>query len=184
MSAATAKIYQSHRAATCAANFTTHGFRRAGGLNGRTYKIWSNVKARCLTVTNHAYADYGGRGISIPDKWHAFEGFLEDMGICPDGLSIGRIDNDAGYSKENCRWETSKEQANNRRSNVFVTAYGQRKTLQQWADSFDLTVSGLRYRLNTGWSVERALSQKCRMSDDGKRQLRIKRNSAHETGKS
>jgi len=77
--------------------------------------IWMGIKARCLNPNNNAYHNYGGRGITVCEKWKDFLGFYEDMGDRPEGLQIDRIDNDDGYCKENCRWVTPKENCNNRR---------------------------------------------------------------------
>ncbi|WP_454825351.1 hypothetical protein [Paraburkholderia xenovorans] len=124
-----------------------HGHNRVG-KRSRTYSAWINMRGRCSDPKNKFYRENGGRGIDVDPAWSVFENFLADMGECPDGMSIDRINNDLGYSKANCRWAPRKVQANNTRANVIFEG----KTLAQWSDFYGLhrqTIYSRFYRTGT-----------------------------------
>lgn len=86
---------------------------RHGGYGTRTYKIWGGIIQRCCNKNNNSYSKYGGKGITVCDSWRDYETFLSDMGECPDGASIDRINGNLGYSPDNCRWATTRTQRMN-----------------------------------------------------------------------
>lgn len=142
----------------CVQRVTKHG---ASSRDVRTpeYTAWSGLKARCENTNNPAYANYGARGITVCERWCNFENFLADMGEKPTPThSIERIDNDKGYSPENCKWATRTEQSNNRRFNRLITFNGKTQSLSLWAREQRMTYPTLHQRLMLGWSIERALT--------------------------
>lgn len=126
--------------------------------HAKTYRVWKDMRQRCLNPKNASYADYGGRGIGICARWDDFAAFLGDMGDRPDGMSLDRLDVNGGYEPSNCRWATDVEQAGNRRSSRLIEWRGECKPLQQWCREFGIEHSKVRYRLKAGWPLDLAFS--------------------------
>lgn len=102
-------------------------FKHGHNIRGKTtstYHSWTQAKSRCRNRNHPSWKNYGGRGIKFCAKWNTFPAFLADMGECPEGLSIHRIDNDGHYEPGNCKWATAKEQRNHQRPRLPVTLNG------------------------------------------------------------
>ncbi|BAZ71379.1 hypothetical protein NIES4106_61760 (plasmid) [Fischerella sp. NIES-4106] len=106
---------------SCGCFKLTHGLKH-GLTNTPTYRCWSDIKTRCSNSKSRNYSNYGGRGITICDRWLSFENFLTDMGEVPNGYSIERIDNSKGYCPNNCKWASKSEQSINRRKQKDTTS--------------------------------------------------------------
>ena len=134
----------------------THGMR-----NLPEYSSWSAMRARCINPQRKSYARYGGRGITICDRWlNSFPNFYADMGPKPSSeYSLERINNSGPYSPENCRWATGTEQCSNTRRNRILEHDGLKMTATQWAAFLDINYFTLIDRLVRGWSVERTLTE-------------------------
>lgn len=134
---------------------TSHGM---GGT--RLHRIWAHMKERCNNPNFRRYVDYGGRGITLCEEWETFEPFAK-WALCngyADDLTIERIDNDKGYSPDNCRWATRFEQASNKRSNHLYTIDGATDTMTNWARKYGIASTIVFCRLNRGWDEYRALT--------------------------
>lgn len=125
-----------------------------------SYETWRSMRQRCTNPKKNQFKDYGGRGVEVCERWQVFNNFLEDMGEKPRGFQIDRIDVNGNYCRENCRWVSAKDNANNRRNNRTLTFHGKTKTIAQWAVLKRITVETLRGRIRRGWSVDDALTLK------------------------
>lgn len=134
----------------------THGLSRR---HHRAYRIWKDMRQRCNNPNNSRYSDYGGRGVKVCDRWNDFANFIADMGDPPKLHSIDREDVNGNYEPNNCAWKTSKQQANNKRTNRVIEHNEEFKTLAQWCEIYDIEPSKVRYRLKQGWPTERAFSK-------------------------
>lgn len=131
----------------------------------RLYEIYHGMKKRCYKTTCDRYSDYGGRNITVCDEW--LEGGVDafiDWALANgyrDDLTIDRIDNEKGYSPENCRWATYSEQARNTRRTRYVTYQGITKSLADWCDELNLPYDNMHDRIvDKGWSAEKAFTTK------------------------
>ena len=121
----------------------------------KEYGVWARMITRCERSN---LPDYRGRGIRVCKRWLKFENFYADMGPRPsDAHSLDRINNNGNYTPSNCRWATISQQANNKRSNVWLTYAGRRKTLAQWAKYLDISYQALQFRRRLGWPIDQVL---------------------------
>lgn len=120
------------------------------------FATWQSMVERCTLSHHKAYHRYGGRGITVCDRWldktTGFLNFLSDLGSRPENTSLDRINNELGYTPENCRWASKKEQANNRCTNVFLTHDGKTMNIKQWSEKTGLSHGCISMRIRLGWS--------------------------------
>ena len=116
---------------------TTHGGYE-GGAESKTHRVWRGMIERCSNPKDSHWINYGARGIKVCERWQVFESFIADMGEKPPQLSIERINNDGGYSPENCIWADGKTQSRNRRSTPFITLCGERLPLIAACERYDV----------------------------------------------
>jgi hypothetical protein len=131
-----------------------------GGKGTDEYLIWKGMRQRCLNPRNPNFRSYGGRGITICERWQAsFAAFLADMGPRPSPQhSIDRVNNDGNYEPGNCRWALRVQQLNNHRRSHRITFNGETHTVAEWARLVNIPVNHLAARLGRlGWSPDRAL---------------------------
>ncbi len=134
--------------------------KRHGMSRTRVYVAWRSMKRRCYAPSVEKFAEYGGRGIKVCERWReSFAAFYEDMGDPPPGASLDRLDNDGDYAPGNCRWATQTQQLRNTRRNRLLTYAGKTLCIAAWADEVGLSQQLIWNRLRKGWSVERALTE-------------------------
>lgn len=144
------------RKAVTTDRMTKHGSAKREKTT-RTYKVWGGMVARCTIKSASGYEQYGGAGVTVCDRWKTFENFLSDMGECPAGMSIERMDNAKGYEPGNCKWASRTEQNNNRRSVRLIEFRGETLSAAQWAKKLGVSKATMYERLEK-WPLERALT--------------------------
>lgn len=136
-------------------------FRHGHGCKGKeskTYQTWHSMLNRCRNEHCEKWKDYGGRGITVCERWLQFVNFLADMGERPAGMMIERIDNNGNYEPSNCRWATRKEQGRNKRNNFLVAYEGRTQCLSAWSEELNMPTGLIQQRLaRLNWPIDRAL---------------------------
>lgn len=142
---------------------STHGKSKT-----RLYNIYYHIINRCYRKNEPNYENWGGRGIKVCNEWKddfmTFHNWAIDNGY-REGLSIDRIDNDKGYSPDNCRWTTNKQQSNNRRSNIFLEYEGKTQTIMQWSEELGNKYGTMIARYHAGWPAKEILFGKEKKSE-------------------
>ena len=138
---------------------TKHGLSKT-----RLHTIWHSMYCRCNYPSTNGYKNYGGRGIKICKEWTDKEnGFVNFYNWAinngySENLTLDRINIDGDYEPSNCKWETPKNQSNNRRNNVFIEFNGKTKTAKQWCDEYGIIQTTFNDRIKRGWTIEQALT--------------------------
>lgn len=133
-----------------------HGFSTRKSAE---YEAWRGMRRRCLNPKDKYFHNYGGRGITIDERWNSFSNFLADMGERPNNHSIDRIDNDGPYAPWNCKWATTKEQSNNKSNIYHINYLGKTVTIRDLSEAYGISPRVLHTRIIVlGWSTEDAIS--------------------------
>lgn len=132
-------------------------------IEDNVYLKWSAMKARCFNKNTEHYSDYGGRGITVCDRWRdSFDLFYEDVSKLPhfgeDGYSLNRIDNDGNYEPGNVEWADSVVQNNNKRNNRLVTFNDKTQTVAKWSRETGIPYNVIYKRAKLGWSLDEILT--------------------------
>lgn len=135
-----------------------HGAMRSGQDRWPEHNIWNAMKTRCYNKNCKHYAEYGGRGIKVCERWQEFANFIADMGRRPDQkLTLERLNNDGNYEPSNCVWATRTQQARNRSTTKRLTIDGETMTVFEWAQRGNINYYSLRRRLQLGWHPKDAV---------------------------
>jgi hypothetical protein len=166
VSSAVSEMNLKNSKSTSCGCYTREASRRSNTKHGESrrrspeYNAWQTMRDRCLNPRNKRFAKYGGRGITICDRWlESYTNFLEDMGRRPSAKhSLDRENNDKGYDKDNCRWTTSDVQMTNRSVTRYVDTPDGRIPLATLAKKHGIPANALRFRILKGWALDAALS--------------------------
>lgn len=120
---------------------TKHGMSRTS-----IYVTWASMIYRCTNKNSTHYSSYGGRGITVCERWKSFENFYADVGDAPEGRTLDRIDNDKGYEPSNIRWATRKEQQRNTRATTKTVINGETKPSSEWSELLGISIHAIRHK--------------------------------------
>ena len=136
--------------------------KKTHGLCGKpgAWNTWRGMLDRCRNPNHSSFKFYGGRGITVDQRWYLFDNFLEDMGQPKAGLTLDRIDTNGNYCKSNCRWVTRLEQSHNSRRNRLVTIGDKTQRIGEWTKQFGIRNDTFYWRLKNGWNLIDALTIK------------------------
>ena len=162
-----------HEAKTSTTKYEHHGHcHRLEGKKTREYHAYQNMKKRCVHPENPKYPSYGGRGITICQRWlGSFQAFIDDMGRCPPGMTLDRKNNNGNYEPGNCRWATPQQQGNNQRTNHRLDYNGENLTIAEWSRKLGISRDLIRQRVKLGWPLERVFTEPAQ--DHSLRKLRV-----------
>ena len=134
--------------------------RKHGFYGNPSYRTWANMITRCTDISSKAYKYYGGIGITVCDRWMDVSNFIADMGQRPKGMTLDRINNNLGYSPDNCAWVSMFDQNRNKKSNVNIEIDGVTKSVTDWANDYGLNPKTVFNRIYAGWDVIEAITTK------------------------
>lgn len=133
-----------------------------GWSGSSTYQAWNGMQQRCENPKSRVFKHYGGRGITMDPEWKMFLNFLRDMGPRPVGLELDRIDNNKGYSKDNCRWTTREKQIENRRTTIYVDLEGEKVCLAEACRRLGVKRHTIYLRMEKGLDFHSAVNKQVR----------------------
>lgn len=129
----------------------THGMAQKAGVRSKVYSTWASMISRCKNPVGDFYAQYGGRGIQVCERWRTFENFYADMGDKPEGHSIERIDVNGNYEPSNCRWANNYDQSLNKTNTIWVNVNGEVLPMMKVCEMVDIPYRVALNRKKMGW---------------------------------
>lgn len=142
-----------HSRSETKARLTKHGMTKT-----RIHSLWRGIHTRCYNPNRKTWSDYGGRGITVCERWHDFEAFYEDIGqFYSGGMTIERINNDLGYQPDNCKWVPKSEQSRNRRSVIYIDTLSGRMSIADAARLAGVSWFCMHNRAKKKWPIEKML---------------------------